>query len=127
MSTTIRWLDSARTAVLVQHIGDYTVEDILARMEDLNAMLDTADHEVAVVQDHRKVGKLRGNMLGHLGDLARTRHPLIMQSVIVAPSAVSRLIGAIYSRLFYPILFFDTFEEALAYLQIDTNLDDLVA
>ncbi|MGF1505921.1 MAG: hypothetical protein ACFB51_12440 [Anaerolineae bacterium] len=119
MPTTIQWLDREQTVILVHHEGDYTTDDVIEQMQIVNAMIDTVEHAVIVLQDYRLAGQLKGNMLVRIQELNALRHPRSINPVMVGPKGLMRTMIRIYSQVFREIQTCETVHEAVKMLGIE--------
>src|SRR5512139_2494928 len=110
-TTTLQWLDDEHSIILVQHIGDYTSDLVIHKIKEANAMINTVNHKVVVIQDFRKAGKLVDSMVGRLP------HPRTVTPIIVGARGLMLFMAQLYSRIFRTIHLFDTVDEAVNFVR----------
>jgi hypothetical protein len=117
LAMTIRWLDDSKRVIVIELTGDVTGNLLVESVRRANRMMDTVDHPVVVIHNFLRSGTVLDAVTPHLPEIARIHHPHNVMPIMISAGGRTRAVAAVHSRMFTPVLVFDTMEEALAHIR----------
>jgi hypothetical protein len=120
MPVTAHWHDEGQTILVITYIDPWTVDDIIARLDDLSTMLDTTPHNaiVDVILDVRHTTTMPKGVVTLLPHFLREPvfyHP--QTGLLVTTNTINRVHRAfnrIFTHMVTRVEMADTYEDALA-------------
>jgi len=118
MAMTVVWDDDARTIIRYDIDGSWTWDDYQATLHELNSLLDTVDHKVAIIINIRSDKWIPEDAFNRFNRDMRQRHPNIGPlQVFVGAGMLIRILVVSFMRIYgkavdIEFLFADTLEEA---------------
>jgi hypothetical protein len=122
-TTSARWLDGDKRIILVEFRGNLSGEIMVTSVKLANAMMDTVDHPVIVIHNFQGSGKVQGTVVGYLPEIGRMHHRNNVQPMMIGTGGRFRAVAALYSRLFKPILIFETLGGALEHVRSKMGIE----
>lgn len=127
MAVRVRWANDEKTVLYADHQGDFDTAMVIDYIKAAYDMIETVEHDVAIVADVRGHGNLLDGMITRFRSMADLVHPRTKHTYFVGMRGLSHTVTSIYANVFKRITLVDTPEEAFELLGLTHLLFDLAA